>query len=151
MASMLLELMGLLQRQLKMERRIDAMASALEALTAAEANLETVVGLVIEHNKKMHADLLAALAKAGQEDPLPAVQAIADEINEHTEALRALLSPAAPADSDGGSAASEPGPNPEPAPGNEPAPVANEADSAAGVEEPAAEAPAADQSTQGGA
>ena len=74
----------------KLEQKVESIMSALDAIIAAEAALETVVAAVVEDNAKLHADLTAALAA---NDPT-AIQAVADKLAAQTAKLQAIVPPA---------------------------------------------------------
>ena len=64
---------------------------AIDNLTAAETNLETVVAAAVADIQKLAADLAAA--NTAQD---PAIQAVADKINATAASLNAVVNPAPP-------------------------------------------------------
>ncbi len=72
--------------------RIETMSAELDALTANEASLETVVAQVVADNATIYAELTAALANAD----VGAIHAVTDKIAAQTAKLSALVTPPAP-------------------------------------------------------
>jgi serine protease inhibitor len=78
----------ILERLCSINRRLEIMSVALDNLTAAEANLETVVAAAITDIQT-----LAAEVAAGNTANDPAIQAIADKINGVATSLNAVVNP----------------------------------------------------------